>query len=419
MKKLVVIGAGMASGRLLEHLAQAGSEFEVTVFNAEPRGTYNRIMLSPVLAGEKTLDEIITHSAEWYESRGIICRFGEKVVGIDPKTKTVFGEKGATRYDKLVIATGSSSFIIPLDGHQLAGVIGYRDVEDTQRMVECAGTTAKDIVVIGGGLLGLEAAAGLQKRGARVTVLHNMPFLMNRQLDEASAKLLEAALEQRGIRVICGAKTERIQGENGKVVAVEVESHEPIKADLVVMAAGIRPNIDLGKAAGLEMGRAIKVNGSMQTSDPAIFALGECVEYNGEMFGLVAPIFDQAKIVAENLLGRNAEFKSQDVSTKLKVTGCDLFSAGQFEGGEGTQSIIFSDPINAHYRKVVVQNDCVVGVVLYGDTRDGNWFFDLIQAKIDISAIRETLIFGPAFQEFDLLSAKADEPLPEPLRAIA
>lgn len=417
MKKLVVIGAGMASGRLLDHLTQEQASFEVTLFNAEPRGTYNRIMLSSVLAGEKRLDEIMTHPASWYEARGVICRFGEKVIGIDPKGKTVFGEKGPVRYDKLVIATGSSSFIIPMEGSRLDGVIGYRDVEDTLRMIESAGNSVRDVVVIGGGVLGLEAAAGLQARGAHVTVLHNTSYLMNRQLDEVAAGFLRSAIEARGIRVICGAKTQGILGDDGKVTAVEVEGIPPIKADLVVMAAGIRPNVDLGKAAGLDMGRAIRVSASLQTSDPDIYALGECIEFQGLTFGLVAPIFDQAKVLSERLLGRHANFEIKETSTKLKVTGCDLFSAGDFDADEGTETLVYTDPFNAQYRKVVLKDNRVHGVVLYGDTRNGNWFFDLIQSKTDISSIRETLLFGRAFQDLDFASF---DPHPtEQLRAIA
>ncbi|WIV50591.1 FAD-dependent oxidoreductase [Marivivens sp. LCG002] len=417
MKKLVVIGAGMASGRLLDHLTREHASFEVTLFNAEPRGTYNRIMLSSVLAGEKNLDEIITHPASWYEARGITCRFGEKVIGIDPKGKTVFGEKGPVRYDKLVIATGSSSFIIPIEGCRLDGVIGYRDVEDTLCMIESAGKSVRDVVVIGGGVLGLEAAAGLRARGAHVTVLHNTSYLMNRQLDEVAAGFLRSAIEARGISVICGAKTQGILGDYGKVTAVEVEGISPIKADLVVMAAGIRPNVDLAKAAGLDKGRAIKVSASLQTSDPDIYALGECIEFQDQTFGLVAPIFEQAKVLSERLLGRNARFEIKKASTKLKVTGCDLFSAGDFDEDEGTESLVYTDPLNAQYRKVVLKENRVHGVVLYGDTRDGNWFFDLVQSKTDISSIRDTLLFGPAYQDLDLASA---DPQPaEQLRAIA
>lgn len=418
MKKLVVIGAGMASGRMLEYLTQESADFEITVFNAEPRGTYNRIMLSPVLAGEKTLTEIITHSTDWYEARGIACRFGERVVSIDTVKKQVMGEKGAVSYDKLVIATGSSSFILPIKGSHLEGVIGYRDVEDTLHMIETAKGPSAKVVVIGGGVLGLEAAAGLKSHGADVTVLHNTPFLMNRQLDQKAAGLLQSEIEARGIRVICDAKTEEILGVDGRVSALRIEGYPEISCDLVVMAAGIRPNVQLARDAGLDVNRAITVNRAMKTSDPDVFALGECVECEGELFGLVAPLFDQARVVADTLQGKLAHFESKDIITKLKVTGCNLFSAGDFVGDEFTQSIVFDDPMNTAYRKVVLRDDRVVGAILYGETNDGTWFYDLIQKQVNVSEIRDTLLFGPAYQDKDILALAGVEEI-EPLRATA
>ncbi len=400
MKKLIVIGAGMASGRALEHLFEADPEaYAVTLFNAEPRGNYNRIMLSPVLSGEKGFAEIVTHDDAWYAENRVTTRFGERIAGIDRDRKVVVSETGEElAYDKLLIATGSSPFIIPLPGHDLEGVVAYRDLEDTDRMIAAAGTPGARAVVIGGGLLGLEAAAGLRLRGMDVTVIHLMGHLMERQLDEAAGYLLRKALVDRGIKVMCSTNSKEILGEAGKVRALKLEDGTELPCDLLVMAVGIRPNAGLGKAAGLAVGKAIHVDDRMVTSDPDILAVGECVEHRGAIFGLVAPLYDQAKVVAATLLGGEGEFVQKQVSTKLKVTGCDLFSAGDFAAGEGREDIVFRDPGRGVYKRLVIEKDRLVGAVMYGDTADGNWFFGLIKDATDISAMRDTLIFGPAFQ---------------------
>ncbi|RYH08016.1 nitrite reductase large subunit NirB [Tropicimonas sp. IMCC6043] len=398
MTRLVVIGAGMASGRVLEHLFEAAPEkFDVTLFNAEPRGNYNRIMLSPVLSGEKSYAEIVTHDDAWYGAHGVTCRFGERVTGIDRDRKVVIGEKGEVVYDKLIVATGSNPFIIPFPGHDLPGVVAYRDLEDTNAMIEAAGTPGASAVVIGGGLLGLEAAAGLRLRGMDVTVLHNVGHLMDRQLDETAGYLLKKDLEKRGIGVITRAATKAIEGD-GRVERVVLEDGTSLPADIVVMAVGIRPAAQLGHAAGLEMGRAIKVDAQMRTSDPDIFAVGECVEFDGALFGLVAPLYDQAKVLARTLLGEEDAFRMRELSTKLKVTGCDLFSAGDFAEGEEREDIVFRDPARGIYKRLVIEGDRLVGAVMYGDTADSNWFFGLIKDATDIDEMRDTLIFGPAFQ---------------------
>lgn len=398
MQKLVVIGAGMASGRALEHLFDAAPDaFEVTLFNAEPRGNYNRIMLSPVLSGEKTFEEIVTHDNDWYAQHKVTCRFGEKVINIDRDRKVVVGEKGEVPYDKLIIATGSEPFIIPLPGHDLPGVVAYRDLEDTNALVEASAKPGAKAVVIGGGLLGLEAAAGLRLRGMDVTVLHIMGHLMERQLDEAAGYLLKSDLKRREINVRLQASTKEIQGD-GKVERVLLEDGTVLEADIVCMAVGIRPAAALAKDAGLDMGRAIKVDAQMGTSDPDIYAVGECVEFEGNLFGLVAPLYDQAKVLAKTLLGEEAIFKVRELSTKLKVTGCDLFSAGDFAEGEDREDIVFRDPSRGIYKRLVIEGNKLIGAVMYGDTADSNWFFGLIKDGTDIEDMRETLIFGPAFQ---------------------
>lgn len=412
-QKLVVIGAGMASGRVLEHLTEAAPEaYEITLFNAEPRGNYNRIMLSPVLSGEKTYDDIVTHDDAWYAARGVTCRFGEHVVAIDRAAKTVTGQQGTVAYDKLLIATGSAPFIIPVPGRDLPGVITYRDLDDTNAMVAAAerGGTA---VVIGGGLLGLEAAAGLASRGMAVTVVHLMGHLMERQLDEAAGYLLKKDLEAKGITVLTRASTKAILGED-RAEAVLLEDGTTLPADLVVMAVGIRPETRLADDAGLSVGRGIEVNAQLQSvSDPDIYAVGECVEFDGHLFGLVAPLYDQAKVVADDLIGRENAFVVRDVATKLKVTGCDLFSAGDFRDGPGREDIVYRDPARGIYKRLVIEEDRLVGAVMYGDTADGNWFFGLIKDGTDIEEMRETLIFGPAYQggtPADPLSAVAALP---------
>ncbi|WP_306005233.1 nitrite reductase large subunit NirB [Aquicoccus porphyridii] len=408
-QKLVIIGAGMASGRVIEQLVETSPEaFDITLFNAEPRGNYNRIMLSPVLSGEQTYADIVTHDDDWYAAHGVTCRFGEHVVRLDPEMKLVEGQNGCVPYDKLVIATGSAPFIIPVPGKDLPGVITYRDLDDTNAMIEAADKGGA-AVVIGGGLLGLEAAAGLAERGMDVTVLHLMGHLMERQLDEAAGYLLRKDLEGRGITIRTQASTKAIIGD-GRVEAVLLESGETLPADLVVMAVGIRPETRLATDAGLTVARGIDVNAQMQTSDPDIYAVGECVEFDGHLFGLVAPLYDQAKVLARTLLGGQDAFVVKDTATKLKVTGCNLFSAGDFADGPGREDIVLRDPAKGIYKRLVIEEDRLIGAVMYGDTADGNWFFQLIKDGTEIDELRETLIFGPAFQG----SATAD-----PLSAVA
>lgn len=408
-QRLVVIGAGMASGRMLEHLFETAPDaYEVTLFNGEARGNYNRIMLSPVLSGEKTYDDIVTHDEDWYIANGVTTRFGEPVTKIDRNRKVVISKGGETPYDKLVIATGSAPFVIPVAGKTLPGVVTYRDLDDTNAMIAAAKPGAR-AVVIGGGLLGLEAAAGLQLRGMKVTVIHLMGHLMERQLDPAAGYLLQKALEARGITVHCRGATKAILGTD-RVEAVTLEDGTTYGADLVVMAVGIRPETRLAVDAGLEIGRGITVDDRMQTSDAAIFALGECIEHNKMLFGLVAPLYDQAKVLAKSLLGDEAAFRPVQTATKLKVTGCDLFSAGDFAEGPGREDIVFRDPARGQYKRLVIEGDRLVGAVMYGDTADGNWFFGLIKDGTDIGPMRDTLIFGPGFAG----GSKAD-----PLAAVA
>ena len=396
-QNLVVIGAGMASGRLLEHLTDSDpGAYSITLFNGEPRGNYNRLMLSPVLSGEKTYEQIVTHDGDWYDARGIACRFGESVVKIDRQNRTVYSNAGAAPYDKLVIATGSAPFIIPVAGRDLPGVVTFRDLDDTNVMT-LAAKKGGNAVVIGGGLLGLEAAAGLRMLGMEVTVIHLMGHLMERQLDPSAGYLLQKELESRGIRVHCKGATKAILGTD-RVEVVLLEDGTTYPADLVCMAVGIRPETRIANSAGLEVERGIVVDDAMRTSDPDIFALGECVEHDGQLFGLVAPLYDQARVLAQTLLGQPAAFQPVETATKLKVTGCDLYSAGDFADKPGREDIVFRDPGRGVYKRLVLEGNRLVGAVMYGDTEDGNWFFGQIKDQTDISGIRDRLILGPAGQ---------------------
>ncbi|MFD9898702.1 nitrite reductase large subunit NirB [Mesorhizobium sp. NPDC059025] len=410
-EKLVIIGNGMAPGRMLEHLLEAApGRYQITIFNAEPRVNYDRIMLSPVLSGEKDYEEIVIHGDGWYIKHGIVLYKGHKIVGINREARTVTSDKGVTEpYDRLVIATGSVPFIIPVPGKDLPGVLSYRDLDDVGAMLLAAQSRDR-AVVIGGGLLGLEAAAGLKERGMDVTVLHVMPTLMERQLDPAAGYLLQKQLEARGITVRTRANTRQIVGD-GKVQGVEIDTGEIIPATLVVMAVGIRPNVGLAREAGLEVNRGIVTDDRMQTSDPDIFALGECVEVDGRVYGLVAPLYEMARVVAAELAGaEERRFVHSDTPTKLKVTGIDLYSIGDFADGEDREEIILRDATAGIYKRVILQDNRIIGTVLFGETADGAWFNDLKKKEVDISQMRDTLIFGQAFQG----GASAD-----PLAAVA
>lgn len=399
-QKLVIIGNGMAPGRMLEHLFElAPDAYDVTIFNAEPRVNYDRIMLSPVLSGEKSFEEIIIHGDGWYIKHNIMLYKGHKVINIDRESKTVTSDHGVIHpYDRLVIATGSNPFIIPVPGHDLAGVLSYRDLDDVTAMMLAAQARDK-AVVIGGGLLGLEAAAGLQNRGMDVTVVHLMPTLMERQLDPSAGYLLQKELEGRGIAVKTGANTKRILGDK-KVEGLELENGEVIDCSLVVMAVGIRPNGGIGTAAGLNVNRGIVVDPQMRTSDPDILSLGECAEIDGQVYGLVAPLYEMARIAAHTLSGGDdsQKFQHQDTATKLKVTGIDLFSVGDFAEGEDRDEIVLRDANAGIYKRIILQDNRIIGAVLYGETSDGAWFNDLKKKGTDVSEMRDTLIFGQAYQ---------------------
>ncbi|WP_206377738.1 nitrite reductase large subunit NirB [Sphingobium psychrophilum] len=396
---LVVVGNGMAGCRAVEELlARDGTRYRVTIFGAEPYVNYNRIMLSPVLAGEKTFEQIVINDRAWYDDNGIALIAGDPVTAIDRAAKSVTAQSGRTvHYDKLLIATGSDPFIIPVPGKDLPGVISFRDMKDVDTMVEAAGKGG-DAVVIGGGLLGLEAAHGLTLRGMKVTVIHLMDTLMERQLDEAAGWLLKSALEGRGQTILTGANTAEIYGE-GKVEGVRLKDGRHIPASLVVMAVGIRPSTALAREAGLAVNRGIQVDDHMVTSDADVLAVGECVEHDGNVYGLVAPLWDMCRSLADGLTDQHTGYKGSVTSTKLKVAGLDVFSAGDFSGGEGCEDIVLRDASRGVYKRVVVKDDRVIGAVLYGDTADGGWYFDLLKRGENVAEMRDLLIFGQAFAQ--------------------
>ncbi|ALG67772.1 nitrite reductase large subunit NirB [Beggiatoa leptomitoformis] len=399
-RKLICIGNGMAGMRTVEELlALTPDLYEITVFGTEQYGNYNRILLSPVLSGEKAFEDIMIHNDEWYATRGITLHKGHTVTQINRQQKTVTSDNGITLdYDKLLIATGSNPFMLPVAGSQLAGIVAYRDIRDVEAMLTVARSgTGKHAVVIGGGLLGLEAAYGLQKQGMTVTVVHLLDTLMERQLDKPAANLLKAHLEKQGLNFRLEAQTDCFLGEN-HVQAIRFKDGHELPADLIVMAVGIRPNINLAKSANLECGRGLLVNDHLQTSDNDVFAVGECVEHRQQIYGLVAPLYEQAKVCAHHLADIGGKhYEGSVTSTKLKVTGVDVFSAGDFLGNEKTESIIFQDPSMGIYKKLVLEDNKVKGAVMVGDTTDGAWYFQLLRDGEDVSTMRERILFGQAF----------------------
>ncbi|SHH73048.1 nitrite reductase large subunit NirB [Pollutimonas bauzanensis] len=395
--KLVVVGNGMAGIRTLEELLKLDPDlYEITVFGSEPYPNYNRILLSPVLTGEQTIQDIILNDTSWYEENGIALRLNCTVTQINRARKEVIADDGTVaKYDRLLLATGSNPFILPVPGKDLKGVITFRDIRDVNLMID-ASTRLRHAVVIGGGLLGLEAANGLAVRGMKVCVVHLGSTLLDRQLDGAAARLLQKNLEGRGLEFLMDHQTEAIVGDDaGAVKAIRFKDGTELATDLVVMAVGIRPNTDLAERAGIYTERGIIVNDTLQTYDPSIYAVGECVSHRGMAYGLVAPLFEQAKVAANHLafhgIGR---YSGSTISTKLKVTGIDVFSAGDFTGNADTEAITLADPVGGVYKKLVIKDDKLIGACLYGDTVDGAWYFRLIREGKSIAELREHLMFG-------------------------
>ena len=397
--KLVLVGNGLAGMRCLEDLLDmAPDRYEITVIGEEPWGNYNRIMLSPVLSGEKTIDDIMLHPHAWYADKGIRLFAGDLAVRIDRPRKHVYTEKGEViSYDRLILATGSKPFVPPIPGSDLKGVLSFRDIYDVNSMLDYC-KTWKNAVVIGGGLLGLEAAYGLKQQGMNVTVLHLMDRIMDRQLDSKASQMLKTAIEQKGITILTAANTECLFGEEGHVTQVKLKDGTVLDADLVVFAVGIRPNMTLAQSAGLRCNRGVLVNDTMQTFDPSIYAVGECIEHRGQTFGLVEPLWGQAFICASHLAEHGSlTFKAPTVPTQLKVSGCDVFSAGDFEPKEDFEDIVLNDEKRQIYKRIIIQKDKVIGAVLFGDTEDGVWYAELIADQTPITSIRNKLLFGKDF----------------------
>ncbi len=394
-EKLVVVGNGMAGIRAIEELLKLAPErYDITVFGAEPHVNYNRILLSPVLAGEKKFTDIVLNDDAWYADNGITLLKGKEVVSIERHGRKVVAKDGSEAgYDRLLLATGSNPFLLPVPGKDLPGVIGFRDLADVEAMLAAAGQY-QHAVVIGGGLLGLEAANGLMKQGMKVTVVHLPDLLMERQLDQAAARMLRKELESRGLQFIFKGVTKEIFGK-GRVQGVRLEGGQELTADLVVMAVGIRPNIELAKKSGLYCERGVVVSDTMQTYDPRAYAVGECVQHRGQTYGLVAPLFEQAKVCANHLAHYGIScYEGSITSTKLKVTGVDLFSAGDFTGNDTTEDLVMQDAGAGVYKKLVLANNRVIGAVMYGDTMDGTWYFQLMRDGTDVTDMRARLLYG-------------------------
>ncbi|MHC3910483.1 nitrite reductase large subunit NirB [Achromobacter marplatensis] len=396
-QKLVVVGNGMAGIRTVEELlALAPDLYDITVFGAEPHTNYNRILLSPVLTGERTLQDIVLNDEDWYARHRIRLLRNRKVTRVDRVRRVVQADDGTEApYDRLLLATGSNPFIPSVPGIDLDGVVAFRDIADVNRMIE-ASSRYRHAVVIGGGLLGLEAANGLAARGMQVSVVHLGHALLDRQLDGEASAMLRNSLEARGLTFLLGRQTQAILGGNdGRVRALRFADGQEIPADLVVMAAGVRPNTELAERCGLHVDRGVVVTDTLQTYDPRIYAVGECVSHRGTAYGLVAPLFEQAKVAANHLAQHGiGRYEGSVTSAKLKVTGIDLFSAGDFTGDGQTESITLSDALDGVYKKLVIRGDKLVGACLYGDTADGAWYMRLIREGQDIGGLRDRLMAG-------------------------
>ncbi len=394
-RRLVVIGNGMIAARTLEELLEIAPQlYDITVFGTEAHGSYNRVLLSPLLAGDRRLGDVVTHPPAWYERRGITLQAADPIVHIDRCRRRVRSRHGIeASYDRLLIATGSLPVVPPIPGAAQQGVIAFRDLRDVEFMLAAA-RTGQRAIVIGGGLLGLEAAHGLRQRGMDVTVVHIQGHLMERQLDEPAARLLRGEFEQRGIEFVMPAETERILGEP-RVTGVRLADGRELAGDLVVMAVGVRPNIDVARAAGLRCERGVLVDDTLLTNDPSIYAVGECVEHRGRTFGLVAPLFEQARVCAAYLAERGVRgFRSEPACATLKVGGIDLFSAGDCAAPPGSESLVLRDAKRGVYRRLLIDRDRIKGAVLYGDTSGCRWYVELIEKGENVASLRNELLFG-------------------------
>lgn len=395
---LVIIGNGMGAAKLVEELTRlALGRYSILLVGAEPSLAYNRVLLSSLLAGEVGADDMQLKPRDWWTRHGVTLVYGRRVTGVNPNAHTIVLDDGAVLpFAKLVLATGSSPIRLSKPGMDLPGVLTFRERDDVAAMLAATGPAAR-AVVVGGGLLGVEAAYGLSKTGASVTLVHLMDRLMERQLDAEAAAMLRSAMEARGVRVLLNADTAAVEGE-GCVEAVRLADGRILPADIVVSAVGIRPNVDLARDAGLSLGRGVRVDDRLRSSHPDIFAIGECAEHRGVTYGLVEPTYDQARALAAHLAGRPDVYGGSVLATNLKVSGVPVFSAGDFTG-EDAETVVLRDPGLKSYRKLVIRDDRLVGAVLFGETGDGLWYLDLIRAGAPLGRLRADVIFGRALAQ--------------------
>jgi nitrite reductase (NADH) large subunit len=393
-ESLVIVGNGMAAVRLVDELAKVAlGRYAIAVIGAEPRLAYNRVLLSSVLAGETASHEIELKPANWWRDRGVTLKYGCTVDEIDVGRRELkIANEESVIFSKLVLATGSSPLRLNVPGVELSGVHTFRDSRDVDLLLTLA-AARKRVVVVGGGLLGLEAAYGLAKAGAPVTLVHLMDRLMERQLDAPAGALLKSLVEKKGINVLLNASTSRILGERG-VEGVELADGRCIDADAVILAAGIRPNIALAGEAGIPVNRGVVVDDRLQTGADGIFALGECAEHRGICYGLVEPAYEQARVLAQHLAGRSAAYPGSVVATNLKVSGVGVFSAGEFLGNDRSEAIVLGDFKRGVYKKLVVEDGRLTGAVLVGDTTDALWYLELIRSRENIASVRKDMMFG-------------------------
>lgn len=391
---IVIVGAGMAATRFVEELIEAApGRYAIHVIGDEPRLPYNRVLLSSVLTGDVGLDDIVLKPRGWWRENGVETTTGRKVTQLDAAAHSLLLDDGSrVSYSKLVLATGSHAIRLPIDGANLPGVHTFRDMQDVAALSHLGAGDAK-VLVIGGGLLGLEAAYGLLKRGARVTLAHVMDRLMERQLDPAGAAILRRLVEEKGLRVMLQANAIRVRGA-ACVERVDFDDGHSIDVDAVVFAVGVRPNVELARSGGLSVDRGVKVDDSLATNDPDIFAIGECVEHRGQCYGLVGPAYDHARVLAARLVGGEATYRGSTVSTNLKVSGVRVFSAGDVTGQAADSEIVCKDPRLGVYRKLVISEDRLKGAILVGDASGANAYLDLIRTGDSIAAIRDELLFG-------------------------
>lgn len=396
--RLVIIGNGLAGMRLLELLIERQARYRITVLSEEPVPGYNRIMLSPLLAGQVSQQAITQRESAWYREQQVDLRLNTRVQHIDPERQEILCTNGEVLpYDKVVMATGSKPFIPELHGSDLPGVMGFRDIADVDRMLD-ASREYQQAVVVGGGLLGIEAAVGLVERGMTVTLLHRNPVLMNRQIDRQASELLREALQQRGIDVKTQTQIKEIVGDE-RVEAVALNNGERLPAQLLVFATGIRPNVVPVRGAGVAVNQGVVVDNTMATSVPHLYALGECIEFEGNTYGLVAPLWDQARVLADHLVGKPACYTESDYPVKLKVTGIDVHSLGQLHATDKEQELIYLDAEAGIYKRVLLRDHKVVGALLIGDVADSQWYYELMQQQLSVRSCRQYLLLGRAFCE--------------------